>query len=139
MLLPQSFEHCSSSTGKMCIISMDEISLKSHLFYGCSKGKVIGLEDLVDGTTSNQLATSAIVLMTPCPLPSQGITQQRYSQEELTDATNKLENIGLNVLGVVSYIGSNFQKFVRKMGIINLVNPSTMARRYDTSLMHPTS
>jgi hypothetical protein len=45
---------------------MDEISLKSHLFYGCSKGKVIGLEDLVDGTTSNQLATSAIVLMTRC-------------------------------------------------------------------------
>ena len=38
-------------------------------------------------------------------------------KEKLTDAITKLENIGLNVLGVVSDIGSNFQKFVREMGI----------------------
>ena len=37
--------------------------------------------------------------------------------EKLVDATTKLENIGLQVLAVVSYIGSNFQKFVREMGI----------------------
>ncbi len=52
-----------SSTGKMCVISMDEISLKSHLFYDCSKNKVIGLEDFGDGITSDKLATSAIFLM----------------------------------------------------------------------------
>ncbi len=33
-------------------------------------------------------------------------------KEKLTDAINKLDDIGLNVLGVVSDIGSNFQKFV---------------------------
>ena len=52
-----------SSTAKMCVISMDEMSLKSHLFYECSKDKVIGLEDLGDGINSDKLATSAIVLM----------------------------------------------------------------------------
>ena len=51
-------------------------------------------------------------------------------KEKLTDAISKLENIGLNVLGVVSDIGSNFQKFVRELGIT--------ARKYSLSLIHPT-
>ena len=38
-------------------------------------------------------------------------------KEKLTGAISKLENIGLNVLGVVSDIGSNFHKFVLEMRI----------------------
>jgi hypothetical protein len=106
---------------------MDEIYLKFHLFYDCSKDKVIGLEDLGDETTSDKLATSAIVLMA-CgiienwkqPLAYYLVNESCSSdivKEKLTDAITKLENIGLNVLGVVSDIGSNFQKFVREMGI----------------------
>ena len=38
-------------------------------------------------------------------------------KEKLAHGINKLEDIGLNVLGVVSDIGSNFQKFVNMMGI----------------------
>jgi hypothetical protein len=106
---------------------MDEIYLKFHLFYDCSKDKVIGLEDLGDETTSDKLATSAIVLMA-CgiienwkqPLAYYLVNESCSSdivKEKLTDAITKLENIGLNVLGVVSDIGSNFQKFVCEMGI----------------------
>jgi hypothetical protein len=116
-----------SSTGKMCVISMDEISLKSHLFYDSSKDKVIGLEDFGDGITTDKLATSAIVLMArgiidnwKQPLAYYLVNESCSSEmvkEKLTDAIDKLEGIGLNVLGVVSDIGSNFQKFVREMGI----------------------
>ncbi|CAB3977246.1 THAP domain-containing 9 [Paramuricea clavata] len=116
-----------SSTGKLCIILMDEISLKSHLFYDCSKDKVLGLEDLGDEITSHKLATSAIVLMArgiienwkqppACYLVNESCSSD-IVKEKLTDAITKLENIGLNVLGVGSDIGSNFQKFVREMGI----------------------
>ena len=115
-----------SSTAKMCVISMDEMSLKSHLFYECSKDKVIGLEGLGDEITSNKLATSAIVLMArgiienwKQPIAYYFVNESCSSdtvKEKLTDAITKLENIGLNVLGVVSNIGSNFDKFVRKMG-----------------------
>ncbi len=106
---------------------MDEFSLKSHLFYDCSKDKVIGLEDFGDGITSDKLATSAIVLMArgiienwKQPLAYYLVNEScsiDMVKEKLTDAINKLRDIGLNVLGVVSDIGSNFQMFVDEMGI----------------------
>ena len=87
----------------MCIISMDEIYLKSHLFYDCSKDKVIGLEDFGDGTTSDKLATSAIVLMARViienwkqPLAYYLVNESCSSdmvKEKLTDAIKKLEDI----------------------------------------------
>ena len=41
-----------SLTAKVCVLSMDEMSLKSRPFYECSKDKVIGLEDFGDETRS---------------------------------------------------------------------------------------
>ena len=108
---------------------MDEFSLKSHLFYDCSKDKVIGVEDFDDGITSDKLATSAIVLMAhgiienwKQPLAYYLVNEScsiDMVKEKLADANaiNKLRDIGLNVLGVVSDIGSNFQMFVDEMGI----------------------
>ena len=125
-----------SSIAKMCVVSMDETSLKSHLFYECSKDKVIGLEDFGDDTTSNKLATSAIVLMPrgimenwKQPIAYYFVNESCSSntvKEKVTDAISKLEKIGLNVLGVVSDIGSNFHKFVHEMGITpaNLGSPT---------------
>ena len=111
----------------MRLISMDEMSLKSHLFYECSKGKVIGFEDLGDGINSDKLATSATVLMAlgiienwKQPVAYYFVNESCSSEtvkEKLTDVISKLENIVLNVLGVVSDIGSNFQKFVHELGI----------------------
>ena len=47
---------------KLCIISFNEMSLKSHLDYTTNKD-VIGLEDYRDGEKTSYLATSAIVFM----------------------------------------------------------------------------
>ena len=52
-----------SDNEKLCILSFDEISLKTHLEYCSNKDLLIGLEDYGDGEKTNFLATSAIVFM----------------------------------------------------------------------------
>ena len=42
---------------------MNEISLKSHLFYDISNDSVVGLEDYGDGRRSGLVANSALVLI----------------------------------------------------------------------------
>lgn len=116
-----------SSTGKLCVISVDEISIKSHFTYDTSKDEIIGLEDFGNGEKTNCLATSAIVIMVrgiienwKQPVAYYLVNESCGSdkiREKLVDAITKLENIGLQVLAVVSDIGTNFQKFVREMGI----------------------
>ena len=52
-----------SNEGKKCILSFDEMSLKSHVFYQCNTDELVGLEDYGNGIKSNKLATSVIVFM----------------------------------------------------------------------------
>ena len=48
---------------KICSLMMDEMSLKSHLFYDISNDHIVGLEDYVIGESSGLPATSALVIM----------------------------------------------------------------------------
>ena len=48
---------------KICTLSMDEISLKSHLHYSVPDDKITGLEDFGNGVRSKKIATSALVLL----------------------------------------------------------------------------
>ena len=48
---------------KLCILCMDEMSLKTHLFYSIPRDKIIGLEDFEGGCRTNKVATSALVFM----------------------------------------------------------------------------
>ena len=94
-----------SPVRKMCVISVDEISIKSHLAYDSSKDEVIGLEDYGDGIKSDCLATSAIVIMArgivenwKQPVSYYLVNESCSSEkvkEKLVDAINKLEKIGL--------------------------------------------
>ena len=52
-----------NAIGRLCIISFDEMSLKSNVFYQSNTDELIGLEDLGDGSKTDCLATSAIVFM----------------------------------------------------------------------------
>ncbi|CAB3998968.1 Transposable element P transposase [Paramuricea clavata] len=112
-----------SAAGKQCIISFDEISLKTNLSYQSNTDELVGLEDYGDGSKSNFLATSAIVFMTrgivdnwKQPLMNEACNSI-IVKEKLVDIIEKVESIGLNVVAVISDIGSNFQKFVKEMGI----------------------
>ena len=112
---------------KLCVISFDEISLKTNLSYQSNTDELIGLEDYGDGTKTNCLATSAIVFMA-CglvknwkqPLAFYLVNKSCSSfkvKEKLIEMIDIVEGIGLWVEAVISDIGSNFQKFVREMGI----------------------
>ena len=52
-----------SANAKICTLLMDEMSLKSHLFYNASADSIIGFENLGEGKTSSLVANSALVLM----------------------------------------------------------------------------
>ena len=51
-----------SPRDKLCTLCMDEVSLKTHLFYSIKSDKIIGLEDFSLYRT-NKVATSALVLL----------------------------------------------------------------------------
>ncbi|CAB3997363.1 transposable element P transposase isoform X1 [Paramuricea clavata] len=48
---------------KICTLCIDEISLKSHLYYSVPDDKIIGLEDFGNGVRSKKIATSALALL----------------------------------------------------------------------------
>ena len=52
-----------SDMEKLCSLCMDEISLKTHLFYSIPKDKIVGVEDFGGGYRTNKVATSALVLL----------------------------------------------------------------------------
>lgn len=116
-----------SHKGRLCLISFDEMSLKSNVFYQSNTDELIGLEDFGDGIKTNCVASSAIVFMArgvvdnwKQPLAYYLVNESCSStkvREKLEELIDKVESIGLEVVGLVSDIGSNFQKFVREMGI----------------------
>lgn len=48
---------------KLCTLCIDEIYLKTHLFYSIPDNRIVDLEDFVGGYRTNKLATSALVLI----------------------------------------------------------------------------
>ena len=116
-----------SNQGEKCIISFDEMALKSHVFYQSKTDELVGLEDYGNGTKTNKLATSAIVFMArglidnwKQPLAYYLVNESCSSEkvrEKLEEIIEKVEGIGLEVAAVVCDIGSNFQKLQREMGV----------------------
>lgn len=111
---------------KDCIICMDEMSLKSHLFYSCSKDLIVGFHQGYGIQTFDQ-ANSALTFM------ARGISnnwkqpvafffvhnscQVIYLTQIVPAIISKLKVAGLNVLGVISDQGSNFLKYSKKLGV----------------------
>jgi hypothetical protein len=115
-----------NESSKQCIITLDEMSIKSNLQYDPSKDQVIGVED--DGVTKGKLlANSALVFMLrgitetwKQPVAYYLVNESSNSamvKEKLFQILKKMESIGLKVVAVVSDLGSNFQKFIRDLGV----------------------
>lgn len=109
---------------KDCILCLDEMSLKSHLFYDISKDKIVGFQESYKSDNNNMdVASSALVVMARGIASSwkQPIAYFFYKstaasneiKDILFESVRRLNSIGLNVLGVVSDQGSNFQKLVK--------------------------
>ena len=112
---------------KLCTLCMDEMSLKTHLFYSIPGDKIIGLEDFEGGCRTNKVATSALVFMVrgrsgnwKQPLGYvlvNGGCPSRIVDDLVKEALDKLDAIGLQVMGVISDMGSNFQSLAIRLKV----------------------
>jgi transposase-like protein len=120
-------KYMSSDSSRLCTVSVDEISIKTSLLYDSARDEVVGIEDFGDGDRSKKIATSAIVFM------ARGITSNwkqplayylvneacpsEVIKEKLLEVITKISSIGLKVYGVISDLGSNFQKLLKLLGV----------------------
>lgn len=117
---------------KDCVICIDEMSIKSHLYYDISKDKIIGFQEGLN-TTSPYIASNVLVLMVRGIASSWkqpfGYFFYKTSptsvelKDILFESIRRLSVVGLNVLGVVSDQGSNFYSLVRNLLKLSEENP----------------
>ena len=125
-LLKQKISHMNEME-KLCTLCVDEVLLKTNLFYNIGDDQIVGLEDFGGGYQTNKVATSALVLLVrsisggwkqplgyvlankSCPVNT--------LKDLLREAINKLNGIGLNIVVVMSDMGSNFYSLSIHLGI----------------------
>ena len=133
--------------GKLCIISFDEISLKSNLAYQSNIDELIGLEDYGEGDKTNCLATSAIVFMAYGvvhnwkQLLAYFLVNEACSsfkvKEKLIEIINLVENIGLHVEAVVSDLAPTFKSLSEKwVSLLKIPGSSIMEEKVFISSTH---
>ena len=115
-----------SPRDKLCTLCMDEVSLKTHLFYSIKSDKIIGLEDFSLYRT-NKVATSALVLLLRSisgnwkqPIAYylvNGGCPRDELESIIKGAIDKVESIGLNVVVVLSDMGSNFYSLALHLNV----------------------
>ncbi|CAB4010470.1 Transposable element P transposase [Paramuricea clavata] len=115
-----------SPKDRLCTLCMDEVSLKTHLFYSIKSDKIIGLEDFSLYRT-NKVATSALVLLlrSICGKWKQPIGYYLVNggcpsdvlETLIKGAIDKVESIGLNVVVVMSDMGSNFHSLALRLNV----------------------
>eukprot|EP00794_Sanderia_malayensis_P009405 gene9405-10393_t len=126
--------------GKTCVLLMDEISLKTHLYYDKVKDCIAGLEDLGDGHTSGLVATCALVLMIrgivlkwKQPFAYYLVHEScsgMHLKDILSGALLHLEELRLNDVAIASDRGSNVLSLAAKMGV-TLDKPYFQIRKTD--------
>lgn len=116
---------------KICVLCFDEISLKTNLFYNYGTDTVIGLEDNGKGCTDKP-ASSATVLMVrgmrsawKQPI-AYTFSSTSYDANQMKDflenIIQSLNNIGLEVMCLISDMGSNCLELSKILGV-TLENP----------------
>ncbi len=103
-----------NATGRLCVISFNEVCLKSNMCYQSSTDEIIGLEDFGDGEKTNCIChicncvmACGIVENWKQPLAYYLVNESCSStkvKEKSDDLIDKLETIGLEVVAVVSDI-----------------------------------
>ena len=112
---------------KLVTLCMDEMSLKTHLYYDIAADKIVGLEDYGSGYRTNKVSTSGLVFLVrnitggwKQPLGYalvNGACPREEMEMLMKEAIDKLEGIGLTVVVVISDMGSNFQSLANHLNI----------------------
>ncbi|XP_024869566.1 uncharacterized protein LOC112453189 isoform X2 [Temnothorax curvispinosus] len=109
-----------------CVLCIDEMSLKSHLFYDVSRDEIIGFQDVGDNKLPIS-AKNAFVIMArsiagnwKVPLCYCFVATTCTSDTIKTiifDAIRKLKECGATVHALITDMGSNFLQLSRELGI----------------------
>lgn len=113
---------------KYCICYIDEMSLKSHLFYNITGDKVIGFEDIGCPQNNSQLpACNVAVIMVKgicqswkqplCYFFLHSTIKASDLLKIIPEAVRKIKSIGLKLVGFTSDMGSNFYQLTRLLNI----------------------
>ena len=111
---------------KLCTLCMDEVSLKTNLYYDITKDMIVGLEDFGSGARTNKVANQALVILLRSisgewkqPLGYALVNGgcPREEMELMKNAIDKVEGIGLNVVVILSDMESNFQSLAQHLGV----------------------
>ncbi|KAF2887410.1 hypothetical protein ILUMI_18763, partial [Ignelater luminosus] len=109
-----------------CVLCLDEMSLKTFLFYNISQDSIIGYHHSISGKSydvvNNVLVVMARGINSNWKQPiAHFFLNSICSVDDLIkiifSATTKLQIIGLNVLSVVSDQGTNFMKLSKQLNV----------------------
>lgn len=117
---------------KDCLLCIDEMSIKSNLFYNLTTDIIIGFEELPNKRSTN-IATSALVVMArgishnwKMPIAyffTKNSTNIDDLKEIIFESIRKLKSVGLNVMAVTSDQGPNFYKLVKSFFKLSTEKP----------------
>jgi len=109
-----------------CILCIDEMSLKAHLFYNISQDEIIGFED-TGNEKSAKPAKNALVIMARsiagnwklpvCFCLVETTCNANVLKPILFDIIRKLQGCGATVHALITDMGSNFMQLSRELGI----------------------
>lgn len=119
--------HSMAERDRVCILLLDEMSLKSALAYDASRDVIVGFEDYGHLGTGKELANSALVFMVKgiCSKWKQPIgyflahntTSADKLKSLVLSAVEKLGKIGLSVRVVICDQGATNQQMFRFFGV----------------------
>ncbi|KAJ8976153.1 hypothetical protein NQ317_018092 [Molorchus minor] len=112
---------------KICYISVDEMALKKHLFYNYTLDEIVGVEDNGTERTCFVPATSAAVFMLtginskwkqPIGYALSATSLKAVDVKKILDQfIDKVTSIGLDVVALVTDMGSNFIHLSNMLGV----------------------
>lgn len=111
---------------KLCIMCIDEASIKANLFYNINLDEVIGFEDIGDGKSSLPACNIAVIMLRGlCTSWKQPIAyfflNTTFKAEDakriILQVIVKLQEIGLKLIALVSDMGSNFSQMAHSLGV----------------------
>lgn len=117
---------------KQCMICVDEMTLKRHLYYDTKTDEVIGFHN-INGKLTPEIASDALVIMIQGilvkwnqPLAYALLASAKHYEELdlwLNEVLSKLSAIGIKVRAINSDQGSNFDKFAKEIKRVTVDKP----------------
>ena len=117
----------ASSADKMCVVSFDEMAIRSKLTYLRGEDMVEGFQDYGHLSRSENVATHALVFMVRGITArwkqavgyflSCGPTKASTTKDLLLNCIEKLQEAGMNVLATVCDMGTTNQQTYRLLGV----------------------